>query len=174
MMPDKYQPIPPKRTFFKPLVLKIMLPIVGRALQSAAKRDPDIKMEVNAWEEGFSLMMNVMPLGPYITLKKRGGKLKYRGTALQTCDVSINFKNVESAFMVLTPQLGIPQAYAERRILASGDLGKVMSFARVMNTLLAHLYPKIISQRLLKRVPPMGLKKMLIRAQIMMGMPFGL
>ncbi len=173
-MEKTYQPIEPRRKFLKPFIIRLMLPIVGRALQTAAKRDPDIKNEVDSWEEGFSLMMNVMPLGPYITIEKSGGRLKYRGKKLRTCDVTVNFKNVECAFMVLTPQLGIHKAYAERRVLVSGDLTKVMSFARALNVLLAHLYPRFVSKRLLKRVPPMGLKKQFIRLLIMLGMPLGI
>jgi hypothetical protein len=46
---------------------------------------------------------------------------------------------------------------------------------RCLNTLLTLLYPKFICKRLLKRVPPMPLKKWLVKAVVnVVGVPFGL
>ncbi len=193
-----HPPIPPGKKRIKVLTVKAVFLFLGTALEIAAKKDPDIKKEVDSWEEGFTLMMHVLPFGPYMTLEKKGGQLcfrgikikdrgldikeriarqgavKYHGAKLKDCDVIIHFKNIESAFMVSTPQMGVPQAYAERRVLVKGDLVKVMSFARALTVLLGHLYPGVIAAGLVKRLPPMGLKKQWIRLAIMAGLSVGL
>jgi hypothetical protein len=191
-------PIEPGRKWFKEIAVNALFLFLGTAMEAAAVRDPDIKKEVDAWENGFTLMMNVLPHGPYMTFEKlddrlfyrgikikdrgndireriaRGGAVKPRGAKLRDVDVIVNFKNIECAFLALTPQLSTPQAYAERRLLVKGDLVKVMSFSRCLNILLAHLYPKFIYASLVKRPPRMGLKKQMQRLLIMMDISLGL
>ena len=191
-MGGPYQPIKPGRKWFKEATVKAVFLFMGTALEAAAERDPDIAKEVAAWENGFVLMMNVLPSGPHMTFEKADGRLFYRGRALKEppiakngvvpppdealrdATVVVNFKSIESAFMVLTPQMGTPRAYAERRLLVKGDLSKVMSFSRCLNILLAHLYPKVVYASLMKRPPRMGLKKQFIRFRIMLDVALNL
>ena len=197
-MGGPYQPIKPGRKWFKEATVKAVFLFMGTALEAAAERDPDIAKEVAAWENGFILMMNVLPFGPHMAFEKADGRLFYRGAktkdrgsalkeriakngvvpppdaALQDATVVVNFKSIESAFMVLTPQMGTPRAYAERRLLVKGDLSKVMSFSRCLNILLAHLYPKVVYASLMKRPPRMGLKKQFIRFRIMLDIALNL
>ncbi len=174
-MAKQYAPVQPGKKWFKTAVCKIVLVVLGRAFQSGARHDPDIRREVAAFPEGFILVMNVLPFGPRMALEKHNGKLKYRGSRYAQGDLVINFKNLECAFMVLTPQIGATQAFAERRLTVIGDLGYAMVFTRCLNMLLAHLYPRFICKRLVKRVPPMPLKKQWIKLKInLLGIPFGL
>jgi hypothetical protein len=174
-MGKPYRPIKPGKKWFKALVAKIVFMVLGRAFQSGARHDPDIKKEVGAWPENFTLIMNVLPFGPRMSMKKINGRLKYKGTKYDDGDLVINFKNLECAFLVLTPQMGAAQAFAERRMTVKGDLIHAMEFTRCLNILLIHLYPKFIHKRLLKRVPPMSLKKMMVKLMInVFGVPFGL
>ena len=197
-MGEPYQPITPGKKWFKEITVNALFLFLGTAMEAAAAKDPDIKNEIDTWENGFTLMMNVLPHGPYMTFEKtddrlsfrgikikdknndireriaKGGAVKLRGAKLRDVDVIVNFKNIECAFLTLTPQLSTPQAYAERRLLVKGDLVKVMSFSRCLNILLAHLYPKFIYASLVKRPPRMGLKKQLIRLIIMAKIALGL
>ncbi|MEW6078869.1 MAG: hypothetical protein AB1724_13720 [Thermodesulfobacteriota bacterium] len=197
-MGGPYLPVEPGRKWFKEITVNAVFLFLGTAMEAAAVRDPDIKKEVDTWENGFTLMMNVLPHGPYMTFEKsddrlfyrgikikdrgndireriaKGGEVKLWGAKLRDVDVIINFKNIECAFMALTPQMGTPQAYAERRLLVKGDLVKVMSFSRCLNVLLAHLYPRFICAILVKRPPGMGLKKQLIRMRIMLDIALGM
>jgi hypothetical protein len=197
-MGKPYLPIAPGRKRFKEVTVKSVFLFLGTAFEAAAKRDPDIKKEVDNWDNGFTMSMNVLPYGPYMTFEKTADKLCYRGVRikdrnndikereakgeavqpkniqLQDIDVIVNFKNIECAFLALTPQMGTPQAYAERRLLVKGDLVKIMSFSRCLNILLAHLYPKFVYASLMKRPPRMGLKKQFIRLLIMADIAVGL
>lgn len=175
-MGSAYPPVAPRKKWFKEATARAVFLFLGTAFEAAAKRDPDIQKEIDTWENGFTLMMNVLPVGPYMTFEKTGDKFYYRGVTIKdkNVDVIVNFKNIECAFLVLTPQMGTPQAYAERRLLVKGDLVKVMSFSRCLNRLLAHLYPKFIYASLMKRPPKMGLKKQFIRLMIMIDIALGL
>jgi len=174
-MGKQYRPITSGKKWFKALVARIVFMVLGRAFQSGAKHDPDMKKEVSALPEGFIVVMNILPFGPRMSMKKINGRLKYHGSKFDDGDLVINFKNLECAFLVLTPQIGAAQAFAERRMTVKGDLAYAMAFTRCLNTLLTLLYPKFISKRLLKRVPPMTMKKWMVKAIVnVFGVPFGL
>jgi hypothetical protein len=163
-LPEKeYPPIKPEEKWVKKFIVQITFIMLGRAFQSGSRHDPEIRREIAVWPENFSIMMNVFPEGPRMVLEKIHGKLKYRGSKFCERDLVINFKNLESAFMVVTAQISPAQAFAQRRIMVTGDLANAMIFTRCLNIIIAYLYPKFISKRLLKRVPIMTTKKQLTR-----------
>jgi hypothetical protein len=171
----KYSPIKPGKKRVKELVVRIIFMVLGRAFQSGSGHDPEIRKEIAVWPENFTVMMNVLPEGPRMILEKIHGKLKYRESKFIESDLVINFKNIECAFMVLTPQIGPAQAFAQRRITVTGNLANAMIFTRCLNIIIAYLYPKFVCKRLLKRVPAMTARKQLTRVIIYTaGIPFGL
>jgi hypothetical protein len=175
MMTKTYIPVEPGHKWFKTFVVKTVLFILGRSFQSASKLDPDIKREIANWEEGFSFMMKVFPNGPRMMVEKRRGILKYCGSMPGSADLVITFKSLESAFLLFTAQCGTCQGFAESRFIVNGDIPTAMSLTRCLNVLQGHLFPSVISQLILKRLPPMPWHKQLIRLYIyFLGLPFGL
>ncbi|MBF0243365.1 MAG: hypothetical protein HQK64_12940, partial [Desulfamplus sp.] len=67
-------------------------------------------------------------------------------------------------FMIMTPQMGAPQAFAGKRMSIKGDLGIATTFTRTLVIVMSTLYPKFIVKRLVKRVPPLTLKRLQLRA----------
>jgi hypothetical protein len=171
----EYLPITPGEKWAKALMVKITFIMLGRAFQSGSRHDPEIRREITVWPENFRIIMNVFPGGPRMVLEKIHAKLKYRGSKYYQGDLVINFKNLESAFMVVTAQIGPATAFAQRRMMVTGDLANAMIFTRCLNIIIAYLYPKFISKRLLKRAPIMTARKQLIRFIIYTaGILFGL
>jgi hypothetical protein len=60
---------------------------------------------------------------------------------------------VEGAFRVLSGQIGVADAYAAHLFYLEGDIYKTMSFVRCVEYIESYLFPKIISERILKEVP---------------------
>jgi len=175
IMEKQYPPIEPGHKWFKTLVIKTVFFILGRSFHSTSKLDPDIRREIAHWEEGFRFMMKIFPRGPRMTVEKRRGILKYRGSAPESADLVITFKSLESAFLLFTAQCGTCQGFAESRFIVNGDISMAMSLTRCLNVIQAHLFPYPISRLILKRVPPMPLGKQLIRLYIyLLGVPLGL
>ena len=141
----------PKR--LKSLTVRLVLCILGRALASASRIDADIAREVAEWEEGFSLQMKVLPAGPSGSWRKLDGRLRFQGSAGEQADLLVHFKNLESAFLILTPQMGIHEGFAQHRMSVQGDLTRCMSLVRCLNRVIAYLYPSCLSRRLLKPQP---------------------
>lgn len=157
------------------MVVKIVLFVLGRGFQCLAARDAAIKKEVAGWEESFSIMFRILPRGPYMTLQKINGRMRYTGMQECNADLIINFKNLESAFMVFTAQLGTAQGYAQHRLSVEGDISRAMSLIRCLNIVEFYLFPALIARRILKRMPSMSLKKFGLRIYVyLLGIPFGL
>jgi len=176
--PASKRPMPPRKWFKKSLV-RLVLFILGRALQSASKLDDDIKAEITDWPDGFSAMFKVLPRGPQMAfMKTTAGHLAYKGAALDAdaADMIIFFKNLESAFLVFTARMGTVQAFVEHRLSLKGDIARAMSLTRCLNIVQTYLYPVLIAKHVIKRVPRIPLLQKLWRRLFIyaLGIPFGI
>lgn len=154
----------------KSFVAKVVLWFLGRGIEAAAKLDTSVKNEVSTWDDTTSIMMKIQDYGPFMALKKNNGKLSFVGTKeIDNPNLTIYFKNIESAMLVLTAQLGVAQAFAEHRISAKGDIAFAMSFVRVVYIVEAYLFPTFMAKKVLKRIP----EKHTSRAEMYIGTIFG-
>lgn len=170
-----YPEIIPGQKPFTSLVLKIVLFILGRGFQSIAARDEEVKREVESWEESFSILFEVLPSGPYLYLQKQNGRLRTLGLVRNEADLVISFKTLGTAFLIFTGQMGTPQGYAEHRISVQGDLVRAMSLIRCLNLVEFYLFPGFIARGILKRLPPMTMRRFALRLHVyFLGIPFGI
>ncbi len=171
--------IPPARKPLMMLVNRVVLFVLGRGLQSASKHDPAIRAELARWQPGFTFMLKQLPHGPSMAVTRtEKGDLRYQGANFpeEKCDVIFFFRNVESAFMMFTAQIGTPTAYAQHRMSARGDLANSMAMVRVLNSIQAYLFPAFIARGIMKRLPPIPFwYKQALRLKIyLLGIPFGI
>ncbi len=158
----------------KKIIIKMCFFVLGRSLQSASSFDPTIRKEIARWKEGYSIKMEVLPSGPVMGWRKDHGRLKYVGKKIGEADLTIKFKNLTSAFLLMTPQLGIAQGFAQHRMAVAGDLSDSIVFTRILSILIAYLYPSFISRKLLKEIPSLPYRKYYRRGYLyMVGIPFG-
>ena len=163
----------PKKNTAKRLVVETGFLALARGLQSASHFEEDVQKDLEQWAEGYSFCMSVLPNGPVMSMEKRNGKMIYTGRNKNT-DLVIELKNLETAFQMITTQAGIPQVYAAHGIGVVGDTAKAMSLIRMINVVEAYLFPEFLSKNILKKVPPMNLKRHLNRAHMLtVGMILG-
>ena len=80
-------------------------------------------------------------------------------------DLSIKFKHMNHAFMVLSFQEGTAEAFTKDRMIADGDLSHSIILVRILNKLEAIILPKFIAVRAVKRYPDnLGLGEKLFKA----------
>ncbi len=175
MNAGRSEPPRPRRKLFKLLVSRIFMFVLGRGFQSASGLDPDIQREIEAWPEGYVVMFKIKPHGPCLVLEKRGRVMVYRGEKEAKADVAILFRNIESAFMMLTAQIGTPQAFSELRANLKGDLAEALRFIRCLTIVETYLFPYVICERIMKRVPRLGFRRVMLNRGIiyLLGIPFG-
>lgn len=143
--------VKPKNKRFKKTLAGIILFVLGRAFQVISRTDRTVGNEVARWPEGFKLELAVHPHGPALKMQKIDGRLLTKNFGHQTADLSMGFKHMESALLVLLPIAGVPRAFAERRITVTGDVAKSMSFVRCLNVVLYYLYPDFVADRIVRR-----------------------
>ncbi len=148
--------------------------ILGRGLQAASRFDSCIKKEISRWNEGFTVVMKVRPEVLSLAWRKSSGRIRYMGSGSVEADLAVIMKNLDTAFLMVTAQMGTFQAYAQNRIALEGNTVDAMILTRCLNTVEAYLFPKFVSRRILKRLPKMTPRRFCIRFLIYFpGIIFG-
>lgn len=137
------------------LYVELMFQVMGRALQAVSEVDATVQSEARALPEGFLFEMMVMPNGPRLIVEHTGnGRFYYHGTtAPRPVDLSIQFKHIAHAFLVLSFQEKTSVAFANDRMLVDGDISYAIRMTRVLNRLEAFILPRLIAKRAVKEYP---------------------
>ena len=145
-------PKPTIRYHLKKTIVGIVFFFLWRALKSLYFMDSRVRREMNSWPEGFIIHMQASFTGPHLTFGMVSGK-PARLSSWHDAQVHIRFKTLDSAFRLVTGQLGVEQAYAQHRFVLSGDIASTMSFVRCVDIAEAYLFPAFITRRILRAVP---------------------
>jgi len=151
----------------KVITAKTSLMALGVTFELCAKYVPEMKNEISDWEDGRNVGIGVLPTGPYITVRKDGEKFTYLGSGLQDAEISILFKNLDSAMMIFLGQLGAADAVAENRVCVQGQNYMAMQVTRAMAIVQTYLFPGFILRNTFKRPPKLNGQQIATKAKIM-------
>lgn len=145
--------------------VRIMFDVMGRAMEAASQFDPVFQRELATLNPDFIFEMCVKPRGPGIVLQKQSdGSLKYLGDqSPQKPSLSIQFKHLAHAFLVLSFQESTARAFANDRMVVDGEISQAMKMVRCLNRLEVFILPKVIAQRAVKRYPKLSLQEKLLQ-----------
>lgn len=144
----------------KVLISKIVLFFLYRGFKVVNKLEPKVYKETANWKEGYTIKIQTCINGPSLLLKKKDNciiKLKQE----QNCDLEIIFKNLDTAFLLLTGRLGIAKAYCEHRFLLKGNIMEAMSLVRCLDIVETYLFPKFIVKHLVKKIEPLKVPRVI-------------
>lgn len=143
--------------------VKLMFDVMGRAMEAASQIDPVFERELKALSPDFIFEMCVKPNGPGLVMQKQpDGTFKYLGEQKpKKPDLSIQFKHMAHAFLVLSFQESTARAFANDRMVVDGEIAHALKMVRCLNRLEAFILPKIIAERAIKRYPKMTLQEKL-------------
>jgi len=139
--------INPGASKLKRFVVRVSFFVLGRGLQAASRFDNQVKGEVSGWNEGFTVVMKVKWPNLSLAWQKSGDRITYMGSKVTEADLTVVMKNLESAFLMMTAQIGTSQAYAQHRLQVEGDIVNAMVLTRCLNSVEAYLFPKFISKK---------------------------
>lgn len=164
--------IKPKSQLAKKSVVAVGFFALGRVLEYASSFDDAIIDEIKDWEDGYSFYMKTMPNGPSMAVKKEGNALKFLGVKeLTDADMVIEVKNVDTAFKMISAQLGVHHVYAQHKIGVIGNVGDSMKLIRMIYVAEDYLFPPILSKNILKTVSDSSIQKIINRFRVLV---FGL
>ncbi|MBF7686846.1 hypothetical protein [Acinetobacter rathckeae] len=134
--------------------VKTMMQIVGRGLVTANEVDTEIRSEFSTLPIGFIFTMNVFSQGPSFTIQIQDNhRLKLLSKVEQKPDLTITFKHLSYAYMVLSFQESTAQAFANDRMIADGDLSYAVRLVRCLNKMEAIILPKAVASLAVKEYP---------------------
>jgi hypothetical protein len=176
----KKKRLSPARKRFKNLYLRIMLWVVGRAIQVGARIDRDIRNEFDALPEDFAFSLGVYPDGPCMVMAKDEiGAVRYLGSKRngRQIPLRISMRNLEAAMLVFTFRESTAMAFARNRFFVDGGIPAALAVVRVLNRIETYLLPGFVARLAVKRYPswtelPTG-KRLLGRAALYLGLITG-
>lgn len=166
--------IKPKQSTFKRFVVSAGFYALGRGVESASRFNKNLKSEIDAWDEDYTIMLKVAPSGAELWLQKKGKYIKWIKKQDKEADLIVLFKNLDTAFKIITTLSNVHTAFSQNRIMVYGDVAQSMVLIRVLNIVQAYLFPPFLSKNVLKRVPKFNLSQHLGRARLYTsGLLFG-
>jgi len=175
--------IKPNKSCFKRTVVTIGFWALGRALQSLSHFDKKVIEDIKDWPENFKISLNVLPLGPYLSIVKKNGKLKLNGVSskenptekFQNADLIVDVKNIDTAFRMIIAQWGVHDVYAQHKTSVIGNVVDAMKFIRIIYAAEDFLFPPILSKNILKRLRKTSFSKFSNRMRVyFLGLFFGI
>lgn len=138
----------------KSTAVHVVFFFLGRAFQVLSRRDPIIREEIQSWKQGFTLKMQVRPLEPSVILARKGDRIEaLKPNGAPRADMSVQFRSLDAAFLVMSGQIGIAQAYAQHRFSLKGSIADCMVLVRCVDIIEGYLFPKFIARKILKQFP---------------------
>jgi len=148
------------------IYVNFMIWLVGRLLEAASKVDKRIQEEIVALPTAFAFSMRVLPSGPEFTVQKQPDGTLYckRKNDKIPAELTISFKHVKHAFLVLSFQESTARSFANDRMLLDGEIDLGMVVVRCLDRMESLVLPKFIAMRAVKRYPSISLSKKLTLA----------
>jgi len=150
----------------KTALCRTSLLALGVCFELTGKRVPEMQAELSTWPEGRRVGIGVLPHGPAITIEKRGSGIAFLGTGVAAADVEIWFKNLDSAVLIFTGQMGAHTAVAENRVIVRGSNHLAMEATRAMAVVQTYLFPGLILDKTFKRPPRLTRRQLVTKAGI--------
>jgi len=149
-------------------VVRTSLLALGTAFEIVSKSCPELQAELSGWEEGRTVSMGVLPDGPAMAVRKESNHVNYLGQGEHAATLKFLFKNMDSAFLVLTGQLGSDQSFAEHRAIVHGSLDQAMQANRALAMVQKFLMPGLILKKTMKRPPKLRGQDWAVYAKLML------
>jgi len=140
------------------LYVALMMQVTGRGLVAASRCDGVMRTELAALPTGYRIAMTVAPGGPGFMVEAIGeGRLRFMPGGERSAQLTIRFKHIVHAFLVMSFQEGTAQAFANNRMVADGDVAIATRLVRCLNRLESVILPAFIARRAVKRYTPLPL-----------------
>ncbi len=163
-----------KAPFFKITINKTFLFVLGKAAVFLSEHDFKIKEKIEKLDIDF-IKLSIPEMKESLIFKKRGNSLKKaKGLNDNSSKIEIIFKNIDSAFLLLTGQLGPEQGFWEHRIFLKGNISNALIFTEILKRVEAILFPGFFHRKLFKTKPKLGLKDYLLRMELYLLTPLWL
>lgn len=154
----------------KRLICSAVFFFLYRGLRVLQKKDTRVREDLSAIPENFSLRLEASPErgAPSVVMVNTACGIR-RGRREDSAKIVVTFKNLDTAFQVVTGRMGISECYARHAFYLKGNINEAMGFIRGMEYVEAYLFPKFMTRRILKRIPKKELPTLAVYAMVLAG-----
>ena len=146
--------INPAGKILKKLIIRIILFMFGKAIEAVQKIDKNAAGELSTFPEGAVIAIKPYAKGNGMVIIRYNGVFRYAGSKIPAeTDLLISFKNINSAFKVLSGMNGIGDAYAQHRFTLEGDIFTTLPLVRAMLITETYLFPRFMVRKIAKEIP---------------------
>lgn len=167
-------PKPPMSYQVKKTVVETSLQALAAAFEIVSQSAPEMKAELADWEDGRVFSLGVLPNGPAVSLQKKGSEIRYLGKGYHNPQLKILFKNLDSAILPFTGQIGSHIAFVQRRAILHGNVGEAMQISRAMAIVQSYLMPGLVFSKIFKRPPKLTPAQLFLKARVMVTLGLGI
>jgi hypothetical protein len=153
---DYFKMLSPGGKPLKRIYLTVMLWVVGRSIQAAARVDREVRTAFDAIPDGFTFALSVAPDGPAMVVgKDKAGKVRYLGADAKQryIDLKLTIKNIEAAILLFTFQESTVVAVARDRLVVDGDIPAACAVVRILDMVEVFLLPQPLASLAVRRYP---------------------
>lgn len=148
-----------------------MMKIVGGGLAATSRVDADVQRDLSAFPAGYVVCMTVFPAGPSFYLRMQdNGHGEVIAAPASKPDLTIRFKHMAHAFLVLSFQEGTAQAFANDRMIADGNVSHAIRLVRCLNRMETLILPRLVAARAVKRYDAVPLTEKIGKAARIYGL----
>jgi hypothetical protein len=124
-------------------------------VESASKHDKTMQTEIATWPENTLVLQGgtTRTAHGFFKNKERAHSIPRHNDQGRGCHDDDRVQEHRIRFLMMTAQIGTPQAYAEHRMAVRGDLVLALSIIRCLNIVERYLFPTIIARHILRKLP---------------------
>lgn len=161
---------PKRRGLYRGKILfeKVIMFFLYRGMKVLYKYDNRVHNEIAGWPIGETIVLAASGDGPKLCMRRVSWGIVRSGN-IEDPDILISFKSIDGAFLVFSGQIGTAQAYSQHRFLVKGEIAEVMSIVRCIDLTEAYLFPKVMTKRILRRIPEKQMGSLRVYCHAILG-----
>ncbi|OYT15930.1 MAG: hypothetical protein B7C24_10480 [Bacteroidetes bacterium 4572_77] len=110
----------------KKLIITLGFFALKQASISASHFNKEVRKELNAWPDGFTLQLRITGNPSKISFMKQDNGLKSIANDKEKYDLTVVFKTEDIAYRIITTLSDVPRAFTQNRLSVYGDTADSM------------------------------------------------
>ncbi len=133
----------------KELILLLLISIFKKGMIFLSENDKEFKRITEELPDGFSFKIAIKHTNIHTLFVKTKGVFRYDRN-LQDANLTLEFNNLCSAFLVFAGIIPQHRAFAEHRLTIWGNIAEALIITNAINRLQSVIFPDFISKKLIK------------------------
>lgn len=148
-------------------IIKIVLNILTKVMKVVFNKDKNMRELVD--NLSYPIILNIKVLGTNINKIIRISKIGINNKNKEIYEnIDIVFKNIDTAYKVVTARKSMKQCYIDKMITAEGNVSDCVCIMEMVNLAENYLLPTRICKKILDSIPNLSVSKIKILLKVIL------